>query len=297
MINELSNLQSVVSQTNTAKANLAQAAQNELAPQVNAQQSSGSGHRLLDLVELSPETAASVQYSSAQMEIAIHSATAVAGSNGQNLQLTSKHVSLSASFEFLQVLSGNEPVDPFAQQPSNDGSTPTIDKPADPIKVMLDFFSPQKTAERILNHALSYFPKSSHYEHLGNSLEGRNAYSQFIGGAIQQGFDEAQEILGDIPEPIQADVDKTHELVFNGLDDFVKNGLDPEKAAPGGVYDRIQSYTYEMSLSVTQTSVTVSQTDPAPAPDPTSDKQQARKPVETEPAPQTAKNQPFDITG
>ncbi len=69
-------------------------------------------------------------------------------------------------------------------------------------------------------------------------------------GAIQKGFDEAQAILGELPDPVQEDIDKTHEIVFQGLDDFVASGLAPEKRAPEGVYARIEAYRMELSLQV-----------------------------------------------
>jgi hypothetical protein len=85
-------------------------------------------------------------------------------------------------------------------------------------------FSPENTANRILDFALGGFGQTS-FGQQGNTPEARAGFADFIGGAIQRGFEEAKEILGELPDEVQAGVDETFSRIQEGLADFAENGF------------------------------------------------------------------------
>jgi len=92
-----------------------------------------------------------------------------------------------------------------------------------PIDRLAAEFTPEKTAGRIADFALSWY--GQWLDGREDTQETRAEFAEYIGDAVQQGFDEAAAILGALPENTQAEIDSTHELVFAALDDFVQNGL------------------------------------------------------------------------
>ncbi len=88
--------------------------------------------------------------------------------------------------------------------------------------------SPNATADRIADFAINFFSKYAENNGLEDNEEGRKAFADFIGGAINQGIEEAKGILTALsafdPE-IQAGVEDTASYIQKRLDDFVKNGL------------------------------------------------------------------------
>lgn len=88
--------------------------------------------------------------------------------------------------------------------------------------------SPEATANRIADFALNFFSKYAENNGLSNDEEGRRQFADFIGGAINQGIDEARGILtalSALNDNVVAGIDKTATLIQGRLDDFVKNGL------------------------------------------------------------------------
>ncbi len=92
-----------------------------------------------------------------------------------------------------------------------------------PIDRLAAEFTPEKTAGRIADFALSWY--GQWLDGREDSQETRAEFADYIGDAVQQGFDEAGAILGVLPENTQSEIDQTHELVFAALDSFVENGL------------------------------------------------------------------------
>jgi hypothetical protein len=72
--------------------------------------------------------------------------------------------------------------------------------------------------------------------------------------AIQKGFDQAMGVLGKVPEKVQKDIDKTHELTFKGIDDFVKDGLNKQKQDEG-LYASLEQWNLSFSLNYGETAV------------------------------------------
>lgn len=160
---------------------------------------------------------------SARFEMSYQSMMAVANEDG-TFSTREVSFSLSASFDFMSIASGNTPgsFNPFGSQGvAGEGAV-------DPMQALQDFFSPEKTADRILDFSLGFFPNSRMAAEGGNTEDSRQKFVDVIGAAIQKGFDEAMAMLGQLPEQTQNEVDETHERVFTGLDDFVTEGYDEE---------------------------------------------------------------------
>ena len=177
----------------------------------------------LGLGDLSEAGASATMMSfSASFEISYSSMVAVAGENGMTMQSTS--FNLKGSFEFMGIgsnLSGiGDSFDPFSFL---SGNTDEVGK-NDPMAKLKEYFSPEATADRILDFSLGFFGNSKQYKEDGNTEESRQNFADVIGAAIQKGFDQALGILGNLPSETQDEVDETHTRVFDGLDNFVKTG-------------------------------------------------------------------------
>lgn len=96
--------------------------------------------------------------------------------------------------------------------------------------------SPQATADRIVSFATQFF---SIYQQQNSGMEFEDQLDSFmdvIGGAIDQGFDEAKEILTNLKVlegDIALGVDETYSIVQAGLLDFRQSMMPtPEEPAP-----------------------------------------------------------------
>jgi len=88
--------------------------------------------------------------------------------------------------------------------------------------------SPEATADRIVNFALSFFSKYAENHNLADDEDGRRKFAEFIGGAIGQGIQEARDILQGL-QVLSPDADNliesTASIIQQRLDDFVAKGL------------------------------------------------------------------------
>lgn len=137
----------------------------------------------------------------------------------------------------------------------------------DPMEKLQEYFSPEKTAERILDFALSFFPRSEAFQEGGDTVDARQQFADMMGEAVQKGFDQAMTELGSISEETQEGIDKTHELVFSGLDDFVENGYNADKQE-SDLYNGLQAYYQEVEVSMSYQSVSMSYDRGLPPPPP-----------------------------
>jgi hypothetical protein len=87
-------------------------------------------------------------------------------------------------------------------------------------------FSPEAVAERIVSFSTQFLSSYREQHPEMDEEEALNAFVNIIGGGIDQGFDEAKEVLtslnvleGDISDTI----DKTYALVQEGLQSFVES--------------------------------------------------------------------------
>ena len=96
-----------------------------------------------------------------------------------------------------------------------------------------DDFTPEKTAERIVDLSTAFFPA---YREQNPDLSEEEALDKFlnvIGGGIDKGFAEAKDILKSLQVLQQGDIEKnidsTYDLVQQGLSDFRNRILDSLK--------------------------------------------------------------------
>lgn len=135
---------------------------------------------------------------------------------------------IDASFEGVSLSAGNEPMIltyKAAVEKINEILSPElgVDRPIDTALAEGLDVSPEATAERIVSLTTALYAR---YQDANPELEGAQLVDQFvdvIGGGIEQGFAEAREILdglGVLQGDIAANIDKTFELVQQGLQAF-----------------------------------------------------------------------------
>jgi len=211
----------------------------------------------LDKLNLSDDAKQKIQYAQAQFEVNYQVLKSINSSQGQ--ETTQATFSFKASYEFLQTVSGQSSSSATSSGTSttdstadSTSSTSSTSSSQDSLSALKEYFSPEKTAERILDIATSFYGVSQTAQSSGDSEASRQKFADFIGSAIDEGFKQAAKTLGTLPDSIQSDVDKTHSLVNTGLQDFVKNGVDSSKTATGGVMDKIAAYRQESAQYTNQ---------------------------------------------
>ena len=87
--------------------------------------------------------------------------------------------------------------------------------------------SEEATANRIADFALNFFHQYAENNDLQDNEESRAQFAEFIGGAIQQGIQEAKDILASLSalDGNPFDFQKTQDHIQTRLDNFVANGL------------------------------------------------------------------------
>ncbi|GAW96098.1 MULTISPECIES: DUF5610 domain-containing protein [Colwellia] len=85
-------------------------------------------------------------------------------------------------------------------------------------------FSPEATAERIVAFSTQFLASYREQNPQMNEEQSLTAFVDIIRGGIEQGFTEARDILGGfkvLAGDIASNIDKTYELVQQGLQSFV----------------------------------------------------------------------------
>ncbi|MBT5326476.1 MAG: DUF5610 domain-containing protein [Gemmatimonadetes bacterium] len=100
-----------------------------------------------------------------------------------------------------------------------------MDTTVDSLQQSATDFSPQATAQRIVNFSTSFFGsfQQNHADEAGQSQASN--FAVMIKGAIEEGFASAQDILvglGEIAPDIQAGIDETFGLTMQGINSFVE---------------------------------------------------------------------------
>ncbi len=96
-------------------------------------------------------------------------------------------------------------------------------------------YSPEATAERIVSFSTQFFTA---YQDQHPEMDEKEALTKFvdvISGGIDQGFGEAKDILGGLKVlegEIGDNIDKTYELVQEGLQAFIDAFSEPEEEQP-----------------------------------------------------------------
>ncbi len=93
-------------------------------------------------------------------------------------------------------------------------------------------FSPEATAERIVAFSTQFFAAYQEQNPNMDEEESLASFVEIIRGGIEQGFGEAKDILGSLKVldgDIADNVDKTYELVQEGLQSFVDSFSNTEE--------------------------------------------------------------------
>ncbi|MBI4829036.1 MAG: DUF5610 domain-containing protein [Nitrospinae bacterium] len=99
-------------------------------------------------------------------------------------------------------------------------------------------FGPEATAGRITDFALSFFPMFAK-EHGDMSYEEQlRAFRDLVEGAIDEGFQQAMDILGELPDEVNAQIQETRSLITQKLDAFFSHAADKGAA---GAQEALQS--------------------------------------------------------
>ena len=165
-------------------------------------------------------------------------------SRANGYSMSSFEINFSGSLTALGYKGGDIKV-PFANLFSN-ASSSTFD----PIQALQEYFSPENTATRILDFTLGFFTKSSMFREGGDTEDARIKFADYIGAAIQKGFDQAIKSLPPLDEKTQAGVDTTHRIVFDGLDSFKQNGYTPTQSQ-----DQLRKENLQFQFELTYTRV------------------------------------------
>lgn len=177
----------------------------------------------------------SMQYASLQYTLNYSVVKSLAAANG--ITLNNVNLSVNATLSLYQSSTGSS---------ATNSSSSLTDQ-------LQELFSPENTAQRILDFALSFYASSDSYSAEGDTAAARAEFADTIGAAIQKGFDLAQSILGNLPDDVQSIIDQTHQLVFDGLADFVENGLDTgDDGETSAIYQQLQ-YSLSVNYSYSST--------------------------------------------
>ncbi|WP_448212920.1 DUF5610 domain-containing protein [Colwellia sp. MEBiC06753] len=93
-------------------------------------------------------------------------------------------------------------------------------------------FSPEATAERIVNGATGLFKSFTENNPDLDNEAALNRFNEIITGGIEQGFGEAKDILASLKVlegEVGDNIDSTYELVFKGLTNFTNTMLEKFK--------------------------------------------------------------------
>lgn len=85
-----------------------------------------------------------------------------------------------------------------------------------------NYFNSENTANRIYNFATSFYETYLLGTGKEDSEASRQEYKDIIGEAIDEGFGQALDILGDLPDAVSKEIQNTRDLIFEKLDQFVK---------------------------------------------------------------------------
>lgn len=105
------------------------------------------------------------------------------------------------------------------------------------------YFNAENTAERIYNFATSFYETYLSTSGKTDSEESRKEYKEIIGEAIDDGFEQALSILGDLPDEVASEVQNTRDIIFKKLDSFVTG---EEQSYSQKVNDKITNRVKEL---------------------------------------------------
>lgn len=103
-----------------------------------------------------------------------------------------------------------------------------------------NFLSPQNVADRTVDFAASLY--SGGNNPAVDSLDSRQSYADGVRSMVDRSFNQTTNRAGNINQDAWSNLNQTRSLIDAGLNDFVQNGLDANKNAPGGLYDQLRDY-------------------------------------------------------
>jgi len=110
---------------------------------------------------------------------------------------------------------------------------------------LLDYFSPEKTSQRLLDATAILF-NAGEIAQSQNKGDSCRSFFGAIGKAIDEAFTQVLQRFGKLPEAVQIEVDKTHSLIFSGLQTFTEKGLDAESSnSDGAVMAKLDAFCRE----------------------------------------------------
>jgi len=96
------------------------------------------------------------------------------------------------------------------------------------MEKLQDYFSPEKTASRIVGFTTSFFGayQANHPDENGKTQA--TGFTELIRNAIKKGFNEALEVLGDLDElgEIGENIERTYNIVMEQIDEFQDEKLE-----------------------------------------------------------------------
>lgn len=186
---------------------------------------------------------------SAQYELNYSAIEMIANAAG-GFDVKETSFSFKLDLNYVKAAAGKEKNASLADIIGTDKANPS---PNDFLDQLKDYFSPEKTADRIVDFATSFFPNSSQFKSKGDTEEARSEFADIMREAVQKGFDQAMGKLGSVPQAVQDGIDKTHELTFTGIDDFVTQGMNRGREDKGDdLFSVLQAFSLAMEASYSQ---------------------------------------------
>lgn len=99
------------------------------------------------------------------------------------------------------------------------------------LEKLKDYFSPEKTADRIVTFATSFMDAFSSIHPEMAKSDRMSGFRDLIEGAITDGFDQATGLLGDdLPDEVKSVLDETRALITQKLDEYFARLEEPAKS-------------------------------------------------------------------
>ncbi len=140
----------------------------------------------------------------------------------------------------VSISSGNEPLALLyksAIEGINEKLAPTLGPDAIQNAAANQDNSADATADRIVKLSTAFYDAYRKQNGLEDNEDSRKQFIDVIQGGFEQGFKEAQDVLQGLKVlggDIAAGIDKTHELVLKGFQDFLKVPARAEDSDVGG---------------------------------------------------------------
>ena len=139
--------------------------------------------------------------------------------DGEKTQQSALKITYQAAIEKINEILMAEMPTPTGEEPT----TKPISEEALKAQGGMEYWTPENTAKRIVGGATAFFAgfQKAHPELEGEAL--MNRFMEVGGGGLNQGFEEARNILDDLgvlKDDIANNIDQTFDLVQSGMQDY-----------------------------------------------------------------------------